>query len=490
MHLASCPSCGAPVEFKSFASVMAVCSYCKTTVLKTADTVKNLGRMADVLEDHSPIQIGTAGIFGARAFTVIGRIQLQYPAGLWNEWYLLFADGQDAWLGDFSGQFTLTVEKPCADVLSPFDALRPARRQRLLEQDYTVAEVRTAHCTGGAGELPFVVGQGWQAQLADLRDGSRFATIDYSDAARPRIHIGQAVSLEALHCQFLRDDDTVRASAGRIRSPVTALDCPSCGSQVAHVPGVTREIVCPSCHARVDITTYVAQVLAVSVRVKQIASTLELGAKATINGASFELIGLLRRTDNNANDWTEYLLYHPRAGLLWLIETQSGWYRSRVLDEWPQWEQHQRTARLGAVSYRWSSRYTARVTFAAGAFNWRVAAGEVVETTEFEAGNKILVAELTADELTWSSSAPVAGDQLKAWFGAALEMPAGTTMEHGGTANWPVLRTARFACGALALLNMIPLLDAFGNTWLYLVFGMLSIIVPALWLHATENDTE
>ncbi|MDB5842204.1 MAG: hypothetical protein JWQ23_4156 [Herminiimonas sp.] len=75
---------------------MAVCGYCKTTVLKDADSARHMGRMSEVLEDYSPLRIGTSGSFGGKGFTVIGRIQLRYPAGLWSEWQVLFDDGEAA----------------------------------------------------------------------------------------------------------------------------------------------------------------------------------------------------------------------------------------------------------------------------------------------------------------------------------------------------------------------------------------------------------
>src|SRR5690242_9362109 len=108
MQTVSCPSCGAPVEFKSHASVVAVCEFCRATVMKDADAVKDLGKMSSVLEDYSRIQIGTAGSHGGRNFSVIGRIQLRYSAGMWNEWFLQFDDTSTAWLGDSSGLYTIT----------------------------------------------------------------------------------------------------------------------------------------------------------------------------------------------------------------------------------------------------------------------------------------------------------------------------------------------------------------------------------------------
>ena len=122
-----CPNCGAQIQFRSPASVMAVCEYCKTTVLKELDAVKNLGKMSDVLEDYSPLQLNTSGIYGTHSFTIIGRLQLRYADGMWNEWYVMFENGKTAWLSDASGQYTMTTEVPASNDLPPFSALVPSQ---------------------------------------------------------------------------------------------------------------------------------------------------------------------------------------------------------------------------------------------------------------------------------------------------------------------------------------------------------------------------
>jgi hypothetical protein len=148
---------------------MAVCEYCSTRVLKDADAVKDLGKMSSVLEDYSPIQIGTAGVLGGRPFTVVGRIQLRYSAGMWNEWYLFFDDGKTSWLGDSSGMYTITAEYQGDAQLPSFEELRPGRTPTINGAPYTAAEIRIADCIGGQGELPFKVGDGYQAAVADFR---------------------------------------------------------------------------------------------------------------------------------------------------------------------------------------------------------------------------------------------------------------------------------------------------------------------------------
>jgi len=104
---ARCPSCGAPVEFKSVASVLAVCDFCQSTLVRQGEELENLGKMAELLGDRSPLQRGAEGRWNGLHFGLIGRIQLKYDQGLWNEWHLLFDDGKSGWLSEAGGESIL-----------------------------------------------------------------------------------------------------------------------------------------------------------------------------------------------------------------------------------------------------------------------------------------------------------------------------------------------------------------------------------------------
>jgi hypothetical protein len=97
------------------------------------------------------------------------------------------------------------------------------------------------------------------------------------------------------------------------------------------------------------------------------------------------------------------------------VETDEGWSGANVLADWPV------TYTPGAPRWLWirsnfpTYTYGAKVTYAVGAFNWRVAVGDA-HGSEFEAG-QLRLAETTPQEMTWSRSSPVSADQLKAWFG-------------------------------------------------------------------------
>src|SRR5262249_33845661 len=103
----NCPSCGAAVNFHSKASVFAVCSFCKSTLVRQDMNLEMLGKMAELQDDMSPIQIGTSGFFGGRFFDVIGRLKVFYSEGIWNEWYTIFDDGKEGWLAEAQGFFAM-----------------------------------------------------------------------------------------------------------------------------------------------------------------------------------------------------------------------------------------------------------------------------------------------------------------------------------------------------------------------------------------------
>ena len=70
--------------------------------------VAKSGRDSALLEDFSPLQIGTRGFFDDRKFTLIGRLQVHYDVGAWNEWYVLFDDGQTGWLSEVGDLYAMT----------------------------------------------------------------------------------------------------------------------------------------------------------------------------------------------------------------------------------------------------------------------------------------------------------------------------------------------------------------------------------------------
>ena len=455
---------------------MAVCEFCRAAVLKDAESVKDIGKISAVLEDFSPIQMGAAGSFGGRNFTVIGRLQVRYDAGMWNEWYLLFDDGSASWLGDSSGLFVITTPREAAGPLPDFGAITPGNQYQIGGESFTAAEKREAECIGGQGELPFRVGEGWRIRVADFRRETQFVTLDYTDGEVPVVYNGMAVTLANLKFQLLRDDEQIKASTGRYRGKLDALDCPKCGSSIGYLPGVTTSLVCPACSAQLDAAGLEASVLAAGESVTKVLTTLQLGAKAKIDNVQYTVIGAMVRTDDEGAEWTEYLLYSTTNSFFWLVETDEGWSRASVMHAWPaRPSPAAASVKLDNVSYGKLYDYVATVKYAAGAFNWRVAAGDQVRVSEFQSGQAKLAAELTPSEITWSCSTPVAFDQIKAWFGADVRGDGPAL----AVAQAPLRSTQMKFVWWMLGLNAIPILFNFGGSFWIVIIALVALFYPA-----------
>ena len=483
MFRTACPSCGAEVLFRSTISAIAVCEYCQSTVLRNADEVKDIGKIGKVLEDYSPIQIGTSGVFAGRAFTVLGRIQLRYEAGLWNEWYVSFDDGQQGWLADTSGQYMFTL--PLVETVSEakpdfaFESLQPEMRYEHGGRSFIITDVRTAQCVGGQGELPFAVGQGYAAKVVDCRSGDRFLTLDFSDITlfkpNPTVYVGQAVTLPELKAEFLRDSDTILASAGRLKGTGAVLDCPSCGSPLKYQAGVATQIVCKACGSSVDCSGDKALVLEKHTSAEQYHATLDVGDGAAIDGVNWKIIGLIEQEEVNDADssWTEYLLYNAQQGFFWLVEANDGWYRVAVLNQLPE-SYADAQATLGGVKYRkLYDAYAAKVTYAAGAFNWRVSVGDRVMCAEYENNGERLCKEKSSSELVWSKSKKIPNQLIEQWFGKAKVITPETSSGEGSRSNQSL--SMLFIIGLLVL--NVPLAFSGSN-----VIGSLFWTGLAVWL--------
>ncbi|BCL76578.1 hypothetical protein JHS3_23140 [Jeongeupia sp. HS-3] len=483
MYRVACPSCGAEVVFRSTISVMAVCEYCRTVVLRDADAVREQGKLSNVLEDASPLQIGSSGVYLGRHFALVGRIQLRYDAGYWNEWYALFDDGSAGWLAEAGGQYVFTLAVSDATDIPAFENLRVGAIYRYGGNSYTTSDIRSARCTGGQGELPFVVGDGWEAKVADARCRERFLTLDYSDA-EPQVYVGTAAPLDTLAMQLLRDDDAIVAAAGRLRGTPQTLACPSCGSPLDFPAGVAPQLVCPACHAEVDCSADTATLIAKHAELARVVTTLSIGDVGMIDGRKWSVIGLLRarEVDEVASSWTEYLLHHPSGGLQWLVESDDGWDKVRVLDIWPETASSEQASYKGEI-FRHLYDYTAAVSYAAGAFNWRVAVGDRTQIADYERNGVKLTRESSASEMGWSRSERVSAQLVGQWFNKPALAAAAPAMRLSGERT-SLRGPAIFAMGAMLLFN-VPIWFASGLDFDVLLVAFIAMVL--IWIPANQD---
>jgi len=201
---ANCPACGAKIVFRGTASVVAVCEYCKSTLVRHDVNVEDVGKMADLRADGSPLQLGSSGVYRGVHFAVAGRIQYRFAQGLWNEWYLVFDDMRGGWLGEARGNYAMSFPITVTEALPPFEELRAGRALTIGGRSFEVVDAERAHTIASEGELPFRVGAGYEAPVADLHGrGRTFATLDYSEDP-PLVFFGEYVEFDELALSGLR----------------------------------------------------------------------------------------------------------------------------------------------------------------------------------------------------------------------------------------------------------------------------------------------
>lgn len=203
--VSNCPNCGAPVQFRWSSAVQTTCEYCHAILVRTDLDLQKVGEVADLPPDASPIQIGTEGIYGNKAFTVAGRIIYDWEQGSWNEWHIVFNDGTSGWLSDAQLEFDLSFLTNPGRALPAASQLPPHTPLEFNNTKYFVTVATLAHYRGVQGELPFQYWSKDDVTFVDIRsrDG-KFGTIDYSETP-PLLYLGQPVDFAALKMKNLRE---------------------------------------------------------------------------------------------------------------------------------------------------------------------------------------------------------------------------------------------------------------------------------------------
>ena len=506
-YRALCPNCGASVEFKSAASQLAVCEFCRSTLRRNGDELQRIGQMAELFDDHSPLQLGVQGTLAADSsasalatgtpgepaltgnFALIGRLQYRYSEGVWSEWHLLLDDGNRAWLSEDNGSYALTREIGERNDLPDAESFKVGQGLQIAEQPYQVASIVQAQLISAAGELPFAAALNQPFWLVDARSvNGRIVTLDYSGGKSKqsvRIFAGGPITLASLALTGLKED-SAKTLAGK------SLSCPNCGVALEIKLDGSKSVTCGSCASLVDLTRDENGKPAFTPQRVRFESPIPLGTEGTVEGVKWQAVGFARRSgvDNEGErfSWAEVLLYNRIEGFAFVVVASDGNSVVRPVQDipgGPPWT----SIRYRNRQYKGEPNYKAVVDYVEGEFYWQVRVGQQTRNIDYRSGDLVLSREESvskdAREVVWSHGKKYSSATLAKAFGLPDISPlsiagtgSGFTAGSGSAGSSSSGAMARGGLSGSALgtaANAAPTSGSIG-TWIIIIIVILLLI--------------
>ena len=428
VYRAPCPGCGAPVEFRSAQSTTAVCGFCQSTVVRQGEVLQRVGKMAELFDDHSLLQLMASGQIDDQAFTLVGRLQYRYAEGTWTEWVALFNDGSSGSLSEDNGAYVFSrplSPRPDGTVAAPEPSLPPAESfvigavARIGGQPYGVASNTEASLLSAQGELPRLPPLGQPFAVVELRgqDAQQVLSIDYGAALTgdaPALSLGRPVTLDELKMTGLKHGSE-KEEKGR------QFSCPNCGAPVEVRLAQSKAITCRSCNSLIDLSRGVGAELLEAEQKEPVRLLIPLGTTGTLQAAAWQVVGFQHRMGQEPGDdelfgWDEYLLYNAKLGFNFLVDATDGWSLVKPVTGAPVTSNNGKTARWNGAVYQQQYQYQAETTYVAGEFYWQVRRGQKTQNRDYAAGDKLLSQEQDAHEITWSAGSKISSDLVASAF--------------------------------------------------------------------------
>ena len=394
---ANCPACGASIEFKSGQSIVVICSYCRSAVARTDRDLKDLGKVAELVETGSPLDVGLRGTWRGISFELTGRAQLGHEmGGQWDEWYATFSNGWMGWLAEAQGRFYLTFQYPVPEGarIPSFDELELGQRVPGLPQQATliVAETGKATALGAKGEIPYLLTPGETYYYADLSgpDGG-FGTLDYN-ASPPLVFLGHQVTLADLGITTTKAPEREHRQVGSAQ-----LNCPNCaGPLELRAPDKTERVTCPNCNSLLDVNQGQLKFLK-ALKKSPFQPVIPLGTSGEVPEGKMTVIGAMMRSvtiEGTTYFWSEYLLYNPQIGFRWLVHSDDHWNYVQAVPPGEVLEGAGKASFRGK-SFKIFQDSPATVENVLGEFYWKVEAGESVAAVDYVRPPEMLSKEVS-----------------------------------------------------------------------------------------------
>ncbi len=400
MTQGNCPSCGAVVEFTAGSALVVVCGHCQTVVARKGANLESHGRIGAIVSTDSPLRLGLEGRYEKVGYRLVGHLQKDHGAGPWDEWYVEFQDGRTGWISESEGAFHLVLDAGSEPGLR-LDSMRPGQRLHLRNRPFVVEEVGHGKVVAAEGQLPSDVDPTEDSYYVDATGPKgTFVTLDFGTREMaPEVFLGQRLKLEQLGIPLSELRPRVK------KTQLQQARCTQCnGPLELRAPDQSRRVACPYCGALLDCSQGRLAFLQLLQKPEH-PPLIPLGARGTLKGTEWVCIGFMVRScrvEGVRYPWEEYLLYNPKRGFTWLMNSNGHWVYLTPVDA------GEAQVVPGVSAYHDGRRYkafqevTAVTEAVLGEFYWEVRAGERARATEYVSPPYSLNADATQNELSYS----------------------------------------------------------------------------------------
>ncbi len=384
-------------------------------VVRQGDVLARLGKMAEVFDDHSPLQLMATGKFNNRNFTLIGRLQYKTEEGSWAEWNAYFDDGQNGWLAEDNGAYVFAFTTDNKAELPPAERFVVGANTAINGKTFSVASKQIAQLISAQGELPKLPPLGHPFTVVELRGATEVLSIDYGSQP-PLVSLGSAVLLEDLQLKGLKDE-SAKEEKGR------QFNCPHCGAPVTVALSTSKSITCSSCNSLIDLSAGVGAEVKSALQDEPVQPLIPLGSLGELQGVKWQVVGFQHRMgvapgDDEHFGWSEYLLYNQKRGFSFLVDSEEGWSLVRPTTGAPQWAGASATsASYLGTSFSQKYAYSAETNYVCGEFYWLVQRGQKTFNRDFVSGKRLLSQEQSGTEVVWSVGDQLPSDTVAKAFG-------------------------------------------------------------------------
>lgn len=209
--------------------------------------------------------------------------------------------------------------------------------------------------------------------------------------------------------------------AGKLIKP-QVFQCPNCSANLeVSALGYSNLIICQKCLCSIDLTHPLPKLIEKYKESTKYTPTIPLGSFGVLKGIKWKVIGFMVRKDVSYDfHWDEYLLFNPYQGFRFLLDIDSYFSLTEVLDYKPEKSlANALEIEIAGIKgpFKLYNKGSVEVVYVLGEFHWQASVGDRAYMTDYINPPYIYSTEKIDTEISHSVSEYIDHQEIKKAFG-------------------------------------------------------------------------